>query len=390
MENYSKGSVEDAQDIVDFADYIFSTATAPHDFAQMIPKLYGEGKRTQEYHYLVKEDGRIRAMLCVLPLRFHVAGTVLKVGCVGTVSVHSRARGKGYMQKLLQYALDEMKADGYHYSVLGGQRQRYEYFGYEPAGIKMDFTLTSDNVRHKFKGLNADDIRFEELLEDSASLGDAFDLYEKGLVSGARNKEQFLDILHTWNTVPYAITQGGQFAGYLSLSKESGSVLEIMLVDPDLLPAVCKSLMSVKRLTELHFSLPAYDRDKITLLGSVCDTYRTTYQHNYNVFLYTPVIEAFMKCKVSDRRVQDGRYVLKIENAETIDIQVRNGEVSVQRVDDANGVIQPDAVLSAKEATTLLFSPLSSYTEFSRGNEPGNIPIGWFPLPLYTPMLDCC
>ncbi|SMF75471.1 Predicted acetyltransferase involved in intracellular survival and related acetyltransferases [Paenibacillus uliginis N3/975] len=391
MEIYSKGTLEDAQDIIDFADYIFSKSTAPHDFASLIPKLYGEGRMTQQYHYLVKEDGKIRAMLCVLPIHFKVADIELKVGCVGTVSVHPRARGKGYMQKLLTFALDEMKAEGYDYSLLGGQRQRYEYFGYEPAGVKLDFTLTSDNVRHKYRGLDADHITFEELTEASALLDDVFDLYQKGKVSGARNKEQFSDLLRTWNAQPYVILHNGMFAGYLSLSKDSGMIFEIELTDTDLLPSVSKSLMAYKGLPDLHFTLPAYDKDKIRRLGSVCDMYKVGYQHNYNMFKYAPVIEAYMKCKALESRLQDGRFVLQIESGETVDIQVRSGEVIVEHIDGENCDVQADAILSASEATALLFSPLSSYAGFSAEDESQpNCPQGWFPLPLFTPPQDCC
>lgn len=393
MEMYSKGLPEDAQDIVDFADYIFSRATAPHDFAALIPKLYGEGRKTQHYHYLVKEEGRIRAMLCLLPVTFNVAGIELKAGCVGTVSVHPSARGKGYMQKLLQFALDEMKAEGYDYSVLGGQRQRYEYFGYEPAGVKLDFTLTSDNVRHKYKHLDAGRFRFEELSDNSTELDDAFSLYQNGLVRGARSKEQFTDILRTWNSLPYVIYQDDTFAGYLSLSrdKDNGTIFEIELEDTAVLPSVCKSLMAYKGLTELNFMLPAYDRDKISLLGGVCDMYKVGYNHNYNLFHYAPVIEAYMKCKALERRLQDGRFVLQIKDGETVDIQVENGEIIVQHVDRENGDLQPDAVLTSSEATALLFSPLSSYAGIAA--EDGvrhGCPEGWFPLPLFTPQLDCC
>lgn len=392
MEKYRKGTLEDAQDIVDFADYVFSQSSEPHDFARLVPKLYDEGRKTQQYHYLVEEEGKIRAMLCVLPVRFTVAGVELKAGCVGTVAVHPRARGKGYMQKLMAYALEDMKTGGYDYSVLGGQRQRYEYFGYEPAGIKLDFTLTADNVRHKYRHLDATGISFEELSGPSLLLDESFALYQKGVISGARNKESFADILRTWNAVPYAILQNGKFVGYLSVSRGGGMVFEIELTDEALLPLVCKSLMEFKKPNELRFSLPAFDRDKIALLGGVCDMYGMGFNLSYNIVNYASVIEAFMKCKALGTKLPEGAFTLRIEDRETVEMVVHNGQITVNRHEPDDPRIKPDAVLTARDATALLFSPLSGYMKSKTGywdNPEYELP-AWFPLPLYSPLQDGC
>lgn len=103
---YCKGTPEDEQAIVDFADLVFSKSHRPHDFRRQLPNLYGEGKRTQQYHYLVKEDGVIRGMVCVVPMEYRVGGEVLKVNGVGSVSVHSSCKGKGYMEGPDEFGLE--------------------------------------------------------------------------------------------------------------------------------------------------------------------------------------------------------------------------------------------------------------------------------------------
>ena len=91
---YCKGIPEDEQAIVDFADLVFSKSHGPHDFRRQLPNLYGEGKKTQQYHYRVKEDGVIRGMVCVVPMEYRVGSELLKVNGVGSVSVHSSCKGK--------------------------------------------------------------------------------------------------------------------------------------------------------------------------------------------------------------------------------------------------------------------------------------------------------
>jgi len=390
MELYVKGIAEDAQDIIDFADMVFGKNARPHDFAQMIPKLYGDGADTQRYHYMVKEDGRIKAMICVLPVTCNVAGIGLKFGCVGTVSVHPRSRGKGYMQKLMNMALEDMKSQGYSLSVLGGQRQRYEFFGYEPAGIKLVFSLTSDNIRHKYKGLDTSGISFESLTDDNPQLDDAYQLYQQGIVNSARAKERFATILRTWHTDPLIILHNGKFAGYVALSKEGGTVQEIELIDQSLLPVVSKALAAEKGLDTLLFIIPAYDHDKITLLGDVCDWYSTSYNHKFNIMDYSSVIEAFLKCKAQNMKLQDGRFILAIKDAEIVEIVVQNNHVVVNKYDPNDTGIQAEVHLTKREATALLFSPLSEYTNWKQSTPQLIVPPGWLPMPLYIPSLDIC
>ena len=102
---FCKGAPEDRQDILDFGDLVFSKNSCPHDFQALLPKLYGPQAQFEPLHYMVKEDGKIRAMICVLPMEYQVGDDILKINGVGTVSVHPVARSRGYMKKLLAWAL---------------------------------------------------------------------------------------------------------------------------------------------------------------------------------------------------------------------------------------------------------------------------------------------
>ncbi|MFR5072051.1 MAG: GNAT family N-acetyltransferase [Bianqueaceae bacterium] len=61
--------------------------------------------------YLAKDNGKIKAMVCVLPTEFKSGTQVLKAGLLGTVSVHPYARKRGYMKKLMEMAVADMRAE---------------------------------------------------------------------------------------------------------------------------------------------------------------------------------------------------------------------------------------------------------------------------------------
>lgn len=379
MVEYRRGTAEDAADILDFANYVFSQAHEPHDFKTILPKLYGEEADTARYHHLILEDGRIKAMVCVYPAQFRVAGKVLKAGCVGTVSVHPYARGEGYMKRLMSRAVADMKEEGYAFSVLDGQRQRYEHFGYERAGILFSFTLTEKNARLGFVGADAENISFCGLGGESGEWAkQAYDLYRQLPVSGARTAENFVSVCRSWNAGVSVILDRGVFAGYCAVAGDT--VTELALCDPSRLPAVCAALFRQSGRSTLGFPLPAYDVEKIRILSRVCEGCAIECANCYQIFDYAAVFGAFLVLKASRTPLRDGRMVLGIQGAETVEISVKDGVPSARRAEE-----NPDCVLTPSEAAAFLFSPLGSAGFCSLP-----CPEGWFPLPLFVPRPDLC
>ena len=145
---YTRGKPGELDEIRDFANMVFSMHTRPHDFARMLPKLYADGSATEGEHYLVREDGRLVAAVCAHPFTLVCRDRTLPCAAIGSVSVHPYVRGKGYMRKLMTTAVADMAQNGIALSVLDGRRHRYAYFGYEPAGLRAEYTITPDNLRH--------------------------------------------------------------------------------------------------------------------------------------------------------------------------------------------------------------------------------------------------
>ncbi len=104
------------------------------DFPTLLPKLYGPGADSAPLHTVLYEDGAPAGLYCLKIQDFNIAGTALRVGGIGTVCVDGRSRGKGHLALLMQDAQERMQAAGCDIAMLGGQRQRYERFGYVPAG----------------------------------------------------------------------------------------------------------------------------------------------------------------------------------------------------------------------------------------------------------------
>lgn len=378
MVQYGKGQVSDREDILDFGNYVFSQAHQPHDFKKLVPKLYGEDSHTEQYHYLAKEDGKIKAMICALPGRLVVAGQELKTSGIGTVSVHPYARGKGYMKKLMAMAEEEMKAQGCDMGVLSGQRQRYGYFGYEKAGVEVSFLVTATNLRHCCREESEKTFRFAPLEEASPFLEQAYELYQSLPVCGARPKAEFCTILRSWQSEPLAVLKDGDFAGYLTLG-QGGALAECELINPDDYIWVLQALMREKNLQEFHVLAAAYDTRKISRLLRFCERYTIETSDNFRIFHYQRVLSAYLALKNQVAPLYDGSLVVAIEGEQPLKISVAGGATSVCPTKEA-----PQVKLTAMEAVPFFFSPIDA----RRLQEP--VPAGWLPLPLFLPKPDCC
>lgn len=123
--------VEEFEDFMRYVERAFGHSV--NFFRGFGPHIYEPIPEVCAWGYVIEEDGKIASHVGVYPIEVVTAGIPLTLGGIGAVSTAEKARGKGYMTRLLYHAIDEMRAKGYPASWLGGDRQRYNTFGWEVA-----------------------------------------------------------------------------------------------------------------------------------------------------------------------------------------------------------------------------------------------------------------
>ena len=262
---------EEKNEIIDFIDYVFSKAHRPHDFATLLPKLYGEQGDATQHHIVVREEGRIAATLLCYPVRLLAGGkTYMTIG-VGSVSTHPRARGKGYLGQMMAMADARAKELGAAFAVLGGQRQRYQYYGFDNGGYQLRAELTRDNVRHALRAVETAGMQIVPM--EQAHVHRAMALMGRQPCLCERGEESFLTILATWNNAPFAVLKDGAFAGYGALRKNPDGchVAELLLEDEADFPAVMKLLSGMHG--DLSICAAPWEKARAKWLSSVCEEY---------------------------------------------------------------------------------------------------------------------
>lgn len=365
MVEYVIGTQKDKDEIVDFINYVFSQAHRPHDFKTLVPKSYADDAiDLGAVHYVAKEDGKIKALVAMRIIDVNVCGKILKYGLIGNVSVHPYSRGSGYMKKLMQMAIDDAKVRGVQLMLLGGQRQRYGYFGFENAGSDISFVVSKANIRHCFSSLDSSSISFKPMTD--ADVDEAKSLYEKSPVHTIRCREEFLNIMHTWNLECNVILKNGEFAGYIY-----GEFAEIKLVDESDFPLVLKAVFEKEKLDKVTIKTSLYEKQRSDFLDSICEESSIVQVEMLNVLDWERVLDAFLNLKVKIVDLACGEVFTDI-GGDIYHICVMGETADVKKCD---GILGCSKKMTHNEAQRLFFD-LKSYVYGDSMFK------NWLPLPL--------
>ncbi|MFH1571281.1 MAG: GNAT family N-acetyltransferase, partial [Gemmatimonadota bacterium] len=267
---------------MEFLNMVFGEHS-PHDFARMLPTIYRPTDEHMTHNHAIRVDGRICAIVGMFPIAWQVGGARLRVAGIGGVSVRPDSRRLGYMRALMEHCVGRMKAEGCHVSWLGGQRQRYLYFGYDKCGSGYRFTLNKSNLRHSFIGRPK--VRFEPLTTDQPErLARSKALHDAQPVHVERPLADFHRHLVCWYHVPYAAVDGdGDMVGYLVANAAGDTVTELLARDDG------AALEMVHAWTVDHcqagatFELHPWARRLAQLLGRYCESVSSTSTGNWQV-----------------------------------------------------------------------------------------------------------
>ncbi len=135
------------EEFEDFMRYIERAFGHSVDFFRRFgPHIYKPTPEVCAWGYVIEENGKIVSHVGVYPIEVVTAGVALRLGGIGGVSTAVEARGKGYMTQLLYHAINEMRVQGYPASWLGGDRQRYNTFGWEVASLSYRLIFTERSL----------------------------------------------------------------------------------------------------------------------------------------------------------------------------------------------------------------------------------------------------
>ncbi|MCM8821564.1 MAG: GNAT family N-acetyltransferase [Candidatus Omnitrophica bacterium] len=137
IENPSKKEYEN---IMQFLEESFDHSRG--FFYRSFPQVMSKETLDYDNIFIIRQNKRIASLIGIYPQNVVLNGRETTIGGIGSVSTHPDFRNKGYMKILMDFCIEEMKRRNYSFSILGGDRQRYNFWGYETCGANAVFTFS--------------------------------------------------------------------------------------------------------------------------------------------------------------------------------------------------------------------------------------------------------
>ncbi|MGO4111164.1 GNAT family N-acetyltransferase [Paenibacillus sp. YAF4_2] len=371
MTQYRMGKPEERDEIVDLANYAFGI-----DFEKILPKVYHENDQSYEITMVAEnKEGKLVSQIALLPQALHVGTHELRAKFLGGVAVHPRARGEGHMKVLMTRWLDEMRGTS-DISILSGQRQRYEYFGYTAGGIKCEYTITRANVRHVMENIDSRGISFLPLFELENAEAFASTINTSRLAYIPREPRLIQKIFASFGQAPIGIVCEDTLIGYL-VKDHSGTVIsELSVTSAEDIRKIMKAYFDTYAIDQVRISLPEYEMESNAVLSVFAENYKTEASNMYNIFDFANVLEAYLTLKFHTIGLSPGVFSAIMDD-QPVTIRVDQSGVHVERE------AWPEAVVLDKmEAQKLILTPFGRYMDVAA-------PKDWFPLPIFWYLVDC-
>lgn len=374
MTEYRFALPHEEADILDFINLVFSQAYRPHDFRRFLPKVYAHSGFSA-LHAVAVENGRIRGTAGLLPLKLRLGSETLRIGYIGSVSAHPYDRGAGHMRGCMALLLRRAQEEGLDVLALGGQRQRYGYYGFAPGGYQLQFTITRDNARHALADISAPFALREITAGDEAFLAKILQLQARKPAACMREKETLFDTLCSWQAQPYALldAETQEFRGVLCAAGDY--IHELLLENEADLPRALKAWLQARE--KATISVADWERERIALLRGIAESYQWSDAFKMRVLRWPETLEKLLRFKQSYRPLPPGQRIIEIEGAGRFRIAVTEAGAAVS---PAQAPAQ--RTLSPQAATQLLFSAGALALE----DDP--LLRAWLPLPLSLCSLD--
>ena len=365
----------DFEEALDMLNFSFGFPH-PKNFETLLPALYKAEDEHMSWNWAVRENGRIRAIVGAFPLAWQLGETTLRISGIGGVSCHPRARNQGYMQQLMSHAVASMRAEGYHLSYLGGQRQRYGYYGYEKCGIFYYLSLSKNNLRHVF-GIDPLPIKFRSLTrDDQTHLQGAIGLHDAQPFRGLRAPERFYDLLLDWQHQPnIALSADGRMIGYLVANQSGDTITELLAVNEGE-PELAIAAAWVQQHGDTRFELSPWNR-LLPKLANLCEGMSVSSSGNWLIFDWENVLDALLKTRAAQGPLVDGAVIIEIEGYGRLLLEVDGKHIRCAPTD-----AEPSLSADPATAMRLLLGPLPPSAVLA-------LPVGaalleqWCPLPLF-------
>lgn len=368
---------ENYDELISLLNLVFSKQNnCEMDFERELPNMCIRDDAHMRKHVGLFLDGKLVSVVGVYPLQARVLDKEINFCTVGNVATHPDYEGNGYMNILLNKAMEIVNDQGYDACRLGGNRARYLRFGFELCGRNYSYYITPNNTKKSLLSNYGQGTTVCEILPtDETAITFARKIYHQNKVSVLRRDNgEMLRVMTAWKSTPYLVSKNGAPIGYFTLTPDRKTVSEAFALDKD---AYFDTVVAISNFLGDGFSITLMEHD-IELIREMdkCAEYMSVQiPSNFNIVHFERVVDAYIKLKASYTSLVSGCVTVLVKGYGKIKIFANENECGCVGFDG-----ECDFELSKPDAIRFIFGmhPPVSVTEpnlFAKANFP--LPLSW-------------
>jgi predicted acetyltransferase len=368
---------ENYDELISLLNLVFSKQNnCEMDFERELPNMCIRDDAHMRKHVGLFLDGKLISVVGVYPLQTRVLDKEINFCTVGNVATHPDYEGNGYMNILLNKAMEIVNEEGYDACRLGGNRARYLRFGFELCGRNYSYYITPNNTKKSLLSNYGQGTTVCEILPtDETAITLARKIYHQNKVSVLRRDNgEMLRVMTAWKSTPYLVSKNGTPIGYFTLTPDRKTVSEAFALDKD---AYFDTVVAISSFLGDGFSITLMEHD-IELIREMdkCAEYMSVQiPSNFNIVHFERVVDAYIKLKASYTRLVSGCVTILVKDYGKIKIFANENECGCVGFDG-----ECDFELSKPDAIRFIFGmhPPVCVTEptlFAKANFP--LPLSW-------------
>lgn len=319
-------------------------------FPRRYPHVWCKDTVDYENRLILKVDGKIVSHVGIFPLKLIVEDCTIPVGGIGGVATLQEYRGRGYMTKLMNAAIEKMKKDGYPLSVLWGDRQRYGHFGYENAGKLAYITVSLRSLKIEAK---VEKIDYDRLDVDYSKLNVIKQLHKKEPLRLERSDDFYERVFKMPGLITYIAEDNSAYV--VHFGERYGDIVEYGGSPESLLNLLYSLLTDLSKefgVSSTVVAAPYYPYATFHELLKVSTGMRIGYEAMAKILDLKKLLEAYRPLLEKRCEEIEVEVTLKIkESGEAVHLELSKGSVAIESKEK-----KPIVVLSERDAVKLLFN----------------------------------
>ncbi|MBQ2875497.1 MAG: GNAT family N-acetyltransferase [Clostridia bacterium] len=359
---------EDYNELLDMLNHTFGTHYGREmDFISTQPKMWVRDDEHMGKHLGIFDGDRLASVVGIYELPTMIGEKLFKFYTTGNVATRPEYTGRGYFTKIFDEIMKELEVRGADGARLGGARQRYARYGFEPVGTPHVHTITEKNRIQGFGDVGGD-IDFIEILPDDAkSLAYCDKLSKEADIHVLRSAEHgYRDVylaLCSKHAAPYLAVRDGKPIGYISAYRKSQNVgksengekiaewrTERAEDAPNMMCAWQRRVGS-----SIYFEINPLYTELQRLFTPHSESVLSESHHRFKILNYVGIADALLKLRAKREVLPEIDFVLKISDYGSIHIHTDKDAASCTLTDKPS-----DLTLERSCATRFLFGQLDT------------------------------